>query len=146
MTAPYSSDAEIERLVHGLLDHTLPKAEWTHAAHFAAALWLMRHRPDLDLSAVMPDLIRGYNLAVGGRNTDTEGYHETITQASLTAARAFMGARPAEEPLHMAVAALMASPLGKPDWILACWSRERLFSVEARRSWTPPDRAPLQSL
>ena len=136
---PYTSDAEIGRLAHGLLARSLPKAEWTHAAHFAATLWLLRHRPDLDLSAALPGIIRGYNESVGGRNTDTEGYHETITQASLAAAKAFLGARAKTEPLDAVVAALMASPLGKPDWILAFWTRERLFSVEARRSWVEPD-------
>jgi len=29
--------------------------------------------------------------------------------------------------------------LGKSDWILTYWSREKLFSVEARRSWVEPD-------
>ncbi len=139
----YTSDDEIGRIAHGLLDHSLPKAEWTHAAHFAAALWLMRHRSDLDLPAAMPDIIRGYNTAVGGRNTETEGYHETITQASLTAARAFLAARPKDEPLHATVAALMASALGKPDWILGHWSRAKLFSAEARLVWVEPDLAPL---
>ena len=52
-------------------------------AHFAASLWLMRHRADLDLPRDMPDLIRRYNEAVGGVNSDTEGYHETITLAFL---------------------------------------------------------------
>ena len=33
----------------------------------------------------------------------------------------------------------MASPLGKPDWILVFWSRELLFSTPARRSWVEPD-------
>lgn len=140
--APYASDAEIARLAEGLLDQTLPKAEWTHAAHFAAALWLMRHRPDLDLAQAMPGIIRGYNVAAGGRNTDTEGYHETITQASLAAARAFFAGREADEALHRIVGALMASPLGRPDWILGYWSRERLFSVEARRGWVDPDVRP----
>jgi len=136
---PYASDAEIERLAHGLLACSLPKAEWTHAAHFAATLWLMRHRPDLDLPAALPGIIRAYNESVGGRNTDTEGYHETITQASLAAARTFLAGRPDAEPLRATVAALMASPLGKPDWILAFWSRELLFSTPARRGWVEPD-------
>ena len=35
-------DADIDRIGLGLLERTLPKAEWTHAAHFAAALWLQR--------------------------------------------------------------------------------------------------------
>jgi hypothetical protein len=30
-----------------------------------------------------------------------------------------------------------------PDWILAHWSKERLFSVEARREWLEPDLQPL---
>lgn len=139
---PYADDATIARLVDGFLDHTLPKAEWTHAAHFAATVWLMRRRPALDLPSAMPDLIRAYNVAVGGRNTDTEGYHETITQASLAAAAAFLARRRADEPLHRVTAALMASPLGTPDWLLAFWSRERLFSVEARRTWVEPDLRP----
>ncbi len=118
---------------------TLPKGEWTHAAHFAATVWLLRHRRDLDLPAAMPGIIRANNEAVGGRNTDTEGYHETITQASLAAARAILASRPEDEPLHAVAAALMRSPLGKRDWILAFWSRERLFSTPARRRWVRPD-------
>ncbi len=35
----FSSDIEIDRIGRGLLDRSLPKAEWTHAGHFAAAFW-----------------------------------------------------------------------------------------------------------
>lgn len=35
-------DETIERVAHGVLDTTWPYAEWSHAAHFAAALWLLR--------------------------------------------------------------------------------------------------------
>jgi hypothetical protein len=139
MTTFYPSVAAIERVGLGLLDRSLPKPEWTHAAHFAATLWLMRTRPGIDLAAEMPGIIRGYNEAVGGVNSDTEGYHETITQASLRAARAFLDGRAEEEPLHESVDALMASPLGQKDWLLGHWSRGRLFSVEARRGWVEPD-------
>src|SRR5207302_5895415 len=99
MRPPYS-DADIDRIGRGLLDRTLPKPEWTHAAHFAAALWLLRRRPDLTLEAAMPPMIRAYNEATGVPNTDTDGYHETITLASIAAARTFLGGRPAAEPLH----------------------------------------------
>jgi len=144
MTTPsFSSDREVERIGRGVLDRTLPKAEWTHAAHFAAALWLMRHRPDLDLCQAMPGLIRAYNAATGVANTDTEGYHETITQASLRAARARLGDHDLSVPLHRIVNQLMASELGRSDWLLTHWSKARLFSVEARRSWVEPDLEPL---
>jgi hypothetical protein len=135
---PFTSDEEIAVIGAGLLERTLPRAMWTHAAHFAATLWLLRYRPEIELVTEMPGFIRGYNEAIGGANTDTSGYHETITQASIRAARAFLAEAPAQ-PLFITCNALMHSPLGKPDWLLEYWTRPRLFSVEARRAWVEPD-------
>ena len=142
MTEPFTSDDELAAIAAGVIDLSLPKPRWTHRAHFAAALWLLARRPDLDLSRVMPGLIRTYNEATGVANTDTDGYHETITQASLRAAAAFLRPR-AHEPLFVVLNTLMESPLGRPDWPLAYWTKARLFSVEARRRWVEPDIEPL---
>jgi hypothetical protein len=139
----FTDDAEIERIGEGLLACSLPKAEWTHAAHFAATLWLMRHRPDLDLPRAMPGLIRAYNESVGGVNSDTSGYHETITQASLRAARGVFLAYPAEMPVYRIVNALMKTNFANPNWLLEYWTRDRLMSVAARREWHEPDVKPL---
>lgn len=138
----FTSDDEIAYIGRGLLDCSLPKSEWTHAAHFAAALWLLACRPDIDPARVMPGAIRAYNEATGGANTDTSGYHETITQASIRAARSFLRTSP-NRPLFETCNALLTSPLGDSSWILTYWSRERLFSVEARRKWIEPDLKPL---
>jgi hypothetical protein len=138
----FHSDEEIAAIGRGILDLSLPKPQWTHAAHFAAALWLIGRRPDLDASRDMPGFIRAYNEATGVANTDTEGYHETITQASLRAARSFLLADPGRS-LFATCNALMASPLGKSNWLLEYWTPARLFSVEARRRWLDPDRKPL---
>lgn len=143
MTKYFASEAAVERIGAGLLDRSLPKSEWTHAAHFAAALWLLRRHGAAETARRMPGLIRAYNEAVGGVNTDTEGYHETITLASIGEAARFLAGRPADEPLHEVADHLMASPLGDRDWPLAYWSKGRLFSVEARRGWLAPDLAPL---
>jgi hypothetical protein len=67
----FSFESEIHRIGLGLIDLSLPKTEWTHAAHFAAALWLLRYRPEWDASRRMPDFIRAYNEATGVANTDT---------------------------------------------------------------------------
>lgn len=139
----YPDDAAITAISEAVIALTLPKAEWTNAAHWAVAIWLIRARPDIMPERDMPDIIRHYNLSVGGENTDSAGYHETITQASLLAARAFLAKRPADEPLHISHAALMTGPLGNKQWALAYWSKERLFSVEARRNWVEPDKGPL---
>jgi hypothetical protein len=132
-----SSDADIERIARGLIDRTLPKAEWTHAAHFAAALWLLRDRGDAAFRD-MPMLIRAYNESTGVANTDSSGYHETITLASLRLARAWLLERPGKA-LQASLAELLASAHGRSDWLLAHWSRQRLFSVAARRAWVDPD-------
>jgi hypothetical protein len=139
MRVPFASEAEILRIGEGLFARDLPRTEWTHAAHFAAALWLMRYRPDLDAVATLPGLIRAYNESVGRVNDDTGGYHETITQASLRAARGVLNAYPPDMPVYRIVNALMSTNLADPNWLLEYWSRDRLMSVEARRQWVEPD-------
>lgn len=133
----------IAHIARGVLDRTLPKAEWTHHAHWALALWLLRHRPDRADPASMREVISGYNLATGTPNTDTGGYHHTITLASLRGAAAMLAADPDQAPLDAVLAALIESPLGRSDWPLAHWRRETLFAVRARRGWVEPDLAPL---
>ena len=142
MTRFYASDDAVARIAHGVIARTLPKPEWTHAAHFAAVLWLLRTRPVAVVVAEMPGLIRAYNVATETPNTDTGGYHHTITLASVRAAADFLGRYRADHDLHAIVDDLMASPLGSPGWLLDYWSKARLFSVEARRSWAEPDLQP----
>lgn len=133
----FTSDAEIEHIGRGLLDCSLPKIEWSHAAHFAAAFWLLRH-PHAPAVRDMPVLIRAYNVATSVPNTDSSGYHETITLGSLRVARAWLAERPGMA-LHEALSALLESEYGRSDWPLTYWSRSVLFSVAARRAWVEPD-------
>lgn len=139
----YSSADEIDALGERLLAQRLPKREWTHAGHFAAALWLLRTRGFDATARDMPDIIRAHNLSVGGANTDTEGYHETITQASIRAARSVLDAHAPDAPLHKVANALMNGEFGASSWPLWYWSQPVLFSVEARRAWVEPDVKPL---
>ena len=135
---PFTSDDEIFEIAHGLIHRTLPKSAWTHAAHFAAAIWLLASYPEIDVVHRLPNIIRAYNEATGVANTDTSGYHETITLVSIRAASSFL-AKDRQRPLFVTCNELMASPLGRPEWLLAYWSRPLLFSVEARRMWVEPD-------
>jgi hypothetical protein len=137
----FRCDADIEAHTRRFMDLTLPKSQWTHAGHLAAALWLVS-RPDIDAAREMPGMIRRYNEATGGANTDTAGYHETITQASLRAVRAWLADRPGQ-PLYESLDQLLQSPFGRPDWLLTYWSAPLLFSVAARRAWVEPDRQAL---
>ena len=138
----FATNAAIIRIGTGLLDRTLPKPEWTHAAHFAAAVWMIADRPDLLAARDLPPAIRAYNEATGVANTDTGGYHETITQASIRAAHHIVHMHSGKSLMDI-TNALLASPLGDKDWLLAYWSRPALFSMNARRKWLEPDLMPL---
>ncbi len=138
----FADEAGVERAGLGLIGVSLPKQEWTHAAHFAAVLWLLRRDGVAVVMREMPDLIRRYNVGTGGVNSDTEGYHETITQASIRAAANMLALNP-DAPLNEVLSDLLATSLGRSSWLLTYWSKATLFSVEARRTWVEPDIAPL---
>ena len=135
----FSSDAEIEHIGEGLLARTLPRSEWTHEAHLAATTYLLLKRPDVNVDRELPELIRRYNESVGGVNSDSEGYHETITRVSLHGVRLFLEEADRTDPLHELVNELLLSPMGRRDWPLRFYSPQRLFSVEARRQFVEPD-------
>jgi hypothetical protein len=135
----FTTDAEIEHLGEGLLACTATREEWTHEAHLAATTYLLLCRPDIDLDVELPGIIRRFNESVGGVNSDTEGYHETITRCFLDGVRLFLKDAEGGVPLHENVNELLLAPMGRRDWPLRFYSRERLFSVEARRSLLAPD-------
>lgn len=91
-------------------------------------------RPEQD----MPAIISGYNIAVGGVNDDTQGYHETLTQFWIANACTFL-VREATGRLVERVNRFIAAPEGRRGAPFAYFSRERLFSVEARRLAVEPD-------
>ena len=137
----FADDAAIRRVGEGLLARTLPKAEWTHEVHLAACLWLLTERLDIDVERDLPAIISGYNEAVGGVNDATQGYHHTITLTYIGAIRRFLGSVRDDLLLVEKVNALLAAPEGRRDWALTLYSRDRLFSVQARLGYLPPDLA-----
>jgi hypothetical protein len=139
----FASDAAVARVGEGLLARNLPREEWTHEAHLAATTYLLLRHPEIDLDSELPGLIRRYNESVGGVNSDSEGYHDTITRVFLHGIRRVLGAADSSKPVHALVNEILLSPVGGRDWPLGFYSRDRLFSVEARRAFVEPDRAAL---
>jgi len=77
-------------------------------------------------------------------NSDTEGYHETITRCFLHGVRVFLKEADLSVPLYALANELLLSPMGRRDWPLRFYSRERLFSVEARRAYVEADLAAIR--
>jgi hypothetical protein len=131
-------DEAIREVGERFLALTLPKSEWTHEAHLSTCAWLIVERPDVAPERDLPNLIRRYNESVGGVNDATQGYHETITQVFISAVRRHLASTEGRA-LHDRVNALLGSPEGRRDWPLRFYTRERLFSPEARLGWIAPD-------
>jgi hypothetical protein len=113
---------------------TLPKSEWTHTAHVVVCWATVARLGAGSALAHLRTAIPLYNEATGTPNSDTDGYHDTITCYYVAAVGALAG-RPLDE--------VLADPSCSRTAPLDYWSRERLLSVEARRAWIEPDLQPL---
>lgn len=142
----FDSDAAIRRVGTAMIARALPKPDWTHEAHLATCAWLILEHPDIVPERDLPDLIRRYNESVGGVNDETQGYHETLTQVFIRGVRLGLAASEGQGGLAGRVNALLLSPQGRREWPLGFYSRERLFSVEARLGWVEPDLATLPAV
>ena len=139
----YGSDREILDIIERFRAKTLPKERWTHQAHLTVGLWFVMNRPP---ELVVGELRRGissYNEAVGTANTDSDGYHETITAFYVWAIRKFVNEAAPGASLLVLANDLLASRYAAGSFPFGYYSRDRLLSVTARRGWIDPDLAPL---
>jgi len=137
------SRARIEAIAARFEAAALPAVEWTHETHLTMGVWhVARFGPDAALERLRAG-IRALNAAHGTIDSDTRGYHETITRAYVRLIAGFLAARPAGETVDDSVVALLASPLAARDALARHYSKPHLFSVAARRGWVEPDLEPL---
>ena len=133
---------ETERVARGLIDRTLPKGDWTHHAHLRAGLWHVMQHGAVAALELLRARITAYNESVGTANTDSSGYHETITRFYVIVIDRFLSA--ADRSLDVdALADQLIAAHGDRRLPLHHYSESRLFSPVARRSWVEPDLRPL---
>lgn len=139
----YASPEDVAHLVQQFEAYTLPYERWTHEAHLTVGLWYLLHHERLWATALIREGIRHYNVACGVANTDTSGYHETITLFYIHVISHYLNHSPPDAPLYELANTLIQSPYADRKFPLEFYSRERLFSVDARRHWVEPDVKPL---
>jgi hypothetical protein len=139
----FRTNEEIFSLVRRFDDCSLPRSEWTHAAHLTVALWFLLEFDWPEATERVRRGIRRYNAAHGIVTTPTGGYHETLTLFWLRVVRSFLeGGRNEGRALVSLANELMAgADSGLP---LRHYTRERLFSAEARAVWVEPDLKPVE--
>jgi hypothetical protein len=140
---PFASDEELEAVVSGFENGSLPKARWTHRVHLAVGLVYCDRMPAPVALALLRERIRRYNVASGGENTSTAGYHETITRFYVYIVRRFIAESREDEGTLAGRANRLFQRFGARDLPRRYYSEARLFSVEARASWVEPDLRPL---
>lgn len=132
----YKSDEEIKNLVKAFETRTLSKEEWTHAAHLTVGLYYCLNCPFALAKNWMRDGIHWLNDAHGTPNTETSGYHETLTVFWLLTIEEFVGKTNCGGLAELANRLIASCDTKLP---LKFYSRELLFSAEARARYVEPD-------
>ncbi len=70
---------EIDDFIAAFEARTLPRERWTHGAHLLTGACYVHDLGEEAAANRMRERVAAYNLAVGGQNTATAGYHETVT-------------------------------------------------------------------
>jgi hypothetical protein len=139
---PHYTTTEFESLISRFEKRVLPKEEWTHEAHLAAAVWYLWHHDFTNAFDLVRENISRHNESVGGINSDTEGYHETITKAWLLITRSFLDRYDFASPVE-ACNALVVHKSGHMHYLKNFYTKDHLLSRHARKHWVEPDLAPL---
>jgi hypothetical protein len=138
LATPESFDA----FLHGFENGALPKPEWTHGAHVASAA---NYLFGSTVKVVLPQMrarISAYNLSVGGANTTTSGYHETLTRFWLVIVAEFLRQRQPQSRIEAARQAVAVFGEARTLHTLY-YSGDVVKDPAARLGWRPPDLLPL---
>ncbi len=138
------SDADVERLVERVESATLPHVEWTHAAHLAYTVALVRRDGAGALDTFRASILR-LNATHGVAQTLERGYHETITRFYIWAVARELALLPPDLTLGES-ATQVVSQFTDRTIPLRHYTKARLMSWEARTGWLSPDLMPMDGV
>jgi hypothetical protein len=143
MTALPATEIEIDEFLAAFESGTLPKERWTHAAHLLAGACYVHCLGQESAINHMRTCVRRYNEAVGGKNTATSGYHETITVFWIKVLDALLFQA---QPITRAEFAALAVErfASQRDLFRRFYDFDVIASTEARAVWIPPTRKEME--
>ena len=143
MTPLPATEVEIDDFLAAFESGTLPKERWTHAAHLLAGACYVHCLGQASAINHMRTCVRRYNEAVGGKNTATSGYHETITVFWIKVLEALL--RQAQPIARARFAALAVERFASQrDLFRRFYDFDVVASTEARAEWIPPTREEIE--
>ncbi|NUO03499.1 MAG: hypothetical protein HUU01_23035 [Saprospiraceae bacterium] len=138
-TRTYQSEAEISSLFEQFCSKTLEKEKWTHAAHLTTGLCFLKQYDLHEATCRMKSGIISYNLSVGGENTGTGGYHETLTIFWMEILHFYHTGFP-EIALPELCHGFLQSPLADKKLPFYFYNQETLMSSLYRARYRAPDK------
>jgi hypothetical protein len=139
-----TTETEIDEFLAGFESGTLPKERWTHGAHLLAGACYVHRLGQSSAINHMRTCVRRYNEAVGGKNTATSGYHETITVFWIKVLDALLlHAQPIARVEFAALAVERFTP--QRDLFRRFYHFDVIASTEARAEWIPPTREEIEA-
>lgn len=132
-----SSDDSIQSLVVRFEACTWPLDRWTHRAHLAVGLSYARSMSFDEALDQLRNRISLYNQACG----DPSGYNETVTRLFLRKITSTCCRTEDIRPAHVIVEDLVSTCT--VTWLYRYYSKERIWSPEAKATWVAPDLQPL---
>ena len=140
MNTQFSDESEIESLVQRFRTCTLPAAEWTHEAHLVTGIWFLRNYTQEEATCYLRSGIITYNASVGGENTPSGGYHETLTLFWIGVMNHFLSqSRHQELSLWELCQAFLNSPWADKHLPFTYYTKDHLLSTKGRARWVDPD-------
>lgn len=141
----FSTSEEIYSVVKAFEERTITKSEWNHRTHLIVGMYYCRTLPFTVAKNVLRDGIYWLNDKHGTPNTDSSGYHETLTVFWLKRIWNFLDSQTSGETL-VSLANEVIARFGDPELPLRYYTHERLFSSAARRDYLPPNIRKTQSI
>lgn len=135
----YRKAEEIFALIDAFEDCTLTREAWTHTAHLTVALWYLLNHPLEDATVLIRNGIKRFNASHGIVTTPTGGYHETLTIFWIRTVHNYLKRCKSEERSFVALANGLIESCADSKLPLEFYSREHLFSTEARANFVEPD-------
>ena len=140
-TNGFESWDEVVSLVSQFESGELPHARWNHREHLTVALWYVSRLQEAAALDRIREGILFLNGCHGTPNTDTRGYHETLTRFWIGIVAKFFKERSGRSELEVANELVDAYASRSGLW-REYYSFDLLKSVESRRGWIEPDVAP----
>jgi hypothetical protein len=132
----YKTENEITEIINLFEAAKLPHEKWRHAEHLTLAMhYAMHNNFDETLNKLRSGILK-LNDFHGVVTTPERGYHETLTVIWTRAVFDFVMANPNGNLLETANKIIETFD---KDYPLKFYSRERLFSVEARYGFVEGD-------